>query len=72
MKTAVFGDPAAYTLWDFANRLNGGVRVSILHAGQGTLWTDLEKAALGELGGAEVLKGLSLPPAVGSESPRGR
>ncbi len=72
LKSAAFGDPEAYTLWEFADGLNGGVRIRILHSGEGTLWTDLEKATLGELGGAEVLKGLSLPPAVGSESPRGR
>jgi len=55
LKTAAFGDPTAYTLWEFANNLNKDVRVNILHAGPGTLWTDLEKATLGELGGAVVL-----------------
>jgi len=55
LKAAAFGDPAAYTLWEFANNLNKDVRVNILHAGPGTLWTDLEKATLGELGGAAVL-----------------
>ena len=55
LKTAAFGDPTAYTLWEFANNLNQDVRVNILHAGPGTLWTDLEKATLGELGGAAVL-----------------
>jgi hypothetical protein len=42
-------------LWEFANNLNKDVRVNILHAGPGTLWTDLEKATLSELGGAAVL-----------------
>ena len=55
LKAAAFGDPAAFTLWEFANNLNKDVRVNILHAGPGTLWTDLEKATLGELGGAAVL-----------------
>ncbi|CDI01266.1 putative Band 7 protein [Candidatus Competibacter denitrificans Run_A_D11] len=55
LKAAAFGDPAAFTLWEFANNLNKDLRVSILHAGAGTLWTDLEKATLGELGGAAVL-----------------
>ena len=55
LKTAAFGDPTAYTLWEFANNLNQDVRVNILHAVPGTLWTDLEKATLGELGGAAVL-----------------
>ncbi len=55
LRTAAFGDPAALTLWEFANNLNQDVRVNILHAGPGTLWTDLEKATLGELGGAAML-----------------
>ncbi len=56
LKAAAFGDPTAFTLWEFANNLNKDVRVNILHAGAGTLWTDLEKATLGELGGAAVLE----------------
>ncbi len=56
LKAAAFGDPAAFTLWEFANNLNRDMRVNILHAGPGTLWTDLEKATLGELGGATVLE----------------
>ncbi|MDG4557372.1 MAG: SPFH domain-containing protein [Candidatus Contendobacter sp.] len=56
LKAAAFGDPAALTLWEFAQNLNPEMRVNILHAGPGTLWTDLEKATLGELGGAAVLK----------------
>ncbi len=56
LKAAAFGDPAAFTLWEFAHNLNPDVRVNILHAGPGTLWTDLEKATLGELGGAAMLK----------------
>ncbi|MBM4142174.1 MAG: hypothetical protein FJ225_01065 [Lentisphaerae bacterium] len=32
------------------------VPVRIIHAGDGTLWTDLENATTGELGGAAVLK----------------
>lgn len=55
LKAAAFGDPGAFTLWEFANNLNKDVRVNILHAGPGTLWTDLEKATLSELGGAAVL-----------------
>ena len=55
LKTAAFGDPAALTLWEFAQNLNPDVRVTILHAGPGTLWTDVEKATLGELGGAAAL-----------------
>ena len=55
LKAAAFGDPAALTLWEFAQNLNPEVKVTILHAGPGTLWTDVEKATLGELGGAAVL-----------------
>lgn len=54
-KAAAFGDPTAFTLWEFANSLNKDIRVNILHAGPGTLWTDLEKTTLGELGGAAML-----------------
>jgi hypothetical protein len=56
LKAAALGDPRAYTLWELANSLNGNVRVNILHAGDGTLWTDVEGTALGNLGGAQILK----------------
>ncbi len=55
LKAAAFGDPTALTLWEFAQNLNPEVKITILHAGPGTLWTDVEKATLGELGGAAVL-----------------
>ncbi|MDA0577793.1 MAG: SPFH domain-containing protein [Verrucomicrobia bacterium] len=61
LKTAAFGDPQAYALNVFAQNLNPTVRINILHAGDGTLWTDLKTAGLAELGGAEVLK--KHPPA---------
>ncbi len=51
-----FGDPAAYNLWTLARSLNEEVRVNILHSGAGTLWTDLQKAGMGELGGAKLLQ----------------
>ncbi|OGV42684.1 MAG: hypothetical protein A2X46_05300 [Lentisphaerae bacterium GWF2_57_35] len=56
LKVKAFGEPAAYNLWTFANSLNKDLKVNILHAGPGTLWTDLEKAGLGELGGAAVIQ----------------
>ena len=34
----------------------GMTPTTILHAGPGTLWTDLEKAGLGDLGGATLLR----------------
>jgi hypothetical protein len=52
--------------------VNGNVRIRILHAGDGTLWTDLEKATLGELGGARVIEGARFGSGIGAESPKGR
>lgn len=57
LKVNAFGDPTAYNLWVFADGLNDQVDVNILHAGDGTLWTDLQKARLGDLGGAAIIKG---------------
>jgi regulator of protease activity HflC (stomatin/prohibitin superfamily) len=56
VKTEALGDPLAFSLIEFATRLNPDVRINILHAGPGTLWTDLERANLGELGGAAILR----------------
>jgi predicted TIM-barrel fold metal-dependent hydrolase len=55
MKTQAFGDPTAFSLWELAEALNPNVRINIFHSGQGTLWTDLQKASMGELGGATLL-----------------
>ena len=56
LKTAAFGDPVAYARWIFASTLNPQLRLNIIHAGDGTLWTDLEKTGFAELGGARQLK----------------
>jgi hypothetical protein len=56
MKTQAFGDPIAFSMWEFAGSLRPDLRINILHAGEGTLWTDLQKATLGELGGATLMK----------------
>lgn len=56
LKVAAFGDPVAYNYWTFAEKLNPEVKVKIIHTGEGTLWTDLEKATMGELGGAKILQ----------------
>ncbi len=56
LKTAAFQDPAAYIYWEMARNLNPEMKVNILHAGEGTLWTDLEKATLGDLGGAASIR----------------
>jgi hypothetical protein len=55
LKAAAFGQPDAYALWELAGSLSGEIRVNIVHTGVATLWTDLEKATLGELGGATVI-----------------
>ena len=55
VKVKAFGDPAAYTALGFAEGLSPDLRVNILHAGPGTLWTDLKGASLGDLGGARLL-----------------
>jgi len=57
LKTAAFGDPIAYAKWVFADNLNPKMKLNIIHAGEGTLWTDLEKTGFAELGGAQQLKG---------------
>jgi hypothetical protein len=56
LKIKAFGDPTAYNLWTLADNLSDKLAVNILHAGTGTLWTDLEKARLGDLGGSTVIQ----------------
>ncbi len=56
LKTAVFKDPVAYTLFEFANTLNDTVKVNILHAGDGTMWTDLKNPRMGDFA-PHILKG---------------
>lgn len=56
LKTAAFGDPVAYARWIFADTLNPNMKLNIIHAGDGTLWTDLEKTGFADLGGAQQLK----------------
>jgi len=55
LQTTAFGKSEWFSLWTFARELNPDVQIRILHAGEGTLWTDLEKATLGDLGGARAL-----------------
>ena len=56
LKAAAFKDPDAYIQWEMARSLNPAMKINILHAGDGTLWTDLEKATLGDLGGAKTIQ----------------
>lgn len=56
LKAKAFDDPQAFALAEFARGLNPAIAFNIIHTGPGTLWTDLEKARLGDLGGAGVIK----------------
>lgn len=37
-----FGNPAAYTRWQFASGLPDDMQLQLFYAGEGTLWTDLK------------------------------
>ena len=63
MKVDAFGDAQAYALWEFARGLNPNLKVRVIHAGEGTLWTDLNQQGFGALGGAAVLKNQAAPAA---------
>lgn len=56
LKVKAFGDAEGYNLWTFANGLGDDLKINILHAGPGTLWTDLEKAGLSDLGAGQALQ----------------
>jgi hypothetical protein len=56
LKADAFNDPVAYARWIFAETLNPRMKLNIIHAGEGTLWTDLEKTGFAELGGATQFK----------------
>jgi len=56
LKVKAFGDAEAYNLWTFASGLGDDLKINILHSGAGTLWTDLEKAGLPELGAGQALQ----------------
>jgi hypothetical protein len=40
-----FGTPQAYNNWIFASGLPEDINLQLLYAGQGTLWTDVNKAS---------------------------
>jgi len=56
MKIKAFGDPVAYNLWTLASSLDDDLKINILHSGPGTLWTDLQKSGMGDLGGAKLIQ----------------
>jgi len=55
LKAEAFKDPQAFTYWEMAKNLNPDLKINILHAGEGTLWTDLKNSTLGDLGGSKIL-----------------
>ena len=56
LKVKAFGDAEAYNLWTFAANLSDELAINVIHAGPGTLWTDLEKAGLSDLGAGQILQ----------------
>ena len=50
-----FGTPQAYNNWIFASGLPDDVKLRLLYAGQGTLWTDMGKAG-GDFGVRAVIQ----------------
>ena len=55
LKVKAFGDAEAYNLWTLASGIGDDLKINIIHAGPGTLWTDLEKAGLSDLGAGSAL-----------------
>lgn len=63
LKSEALHDGNALAWMNFAEQLNPQVSVQILHAGPGTLWTDLKGARLGDLGGAQIVSPAAPSPA---------
>ncbi|MBN2452522.1 MAG: hypothetical protein JXR77_19210 [Lentisphaeria bacterium] len=62
LKVAALGSPEAFTLAESVEKLDADLRIDILHAGPGTLWTDLKSARLSDLGAARDLQEAASPP----------
>lgn len=56
LKSAALGDPKSLTLLELAINLNKQVRVKILHAGDGTLWTDMMPKNPEAISGVKMLQ----------------
>ena len=56
MKVKAFGG-GDYALYEFAMQLNPNMTISLIHAGEGTLWTDLKNASMADVGGVRAIKG---------------
>lgn len=48
-------DGNQYALYEFADNLNPEMRINLIHAGDGTLWTDMKNPSFAEIGGAKDL-----------------
>lgn len=48
LRVQAFGDARGFALYELAEALNPSVRIQLIHAGDGTLWTDLDHARLAE------------------------
>ena len=42
LAVAAFGNATAFSQWSFANALPDEIKLQMLYAGPGTLWTDLK------------------------------
>lgn len=49
LKVSAFGADEDYALYEFALQLNPDMSIKLIHAGEGTLWTDLKNAALADV-----------------------
>ncbi len=56
LKVKAFGDAESYNLWVLAAALSDKLQINILHTGPGTLWTDLEKAGLADIGAGRAVQ----------------
>ena len=55
LQLGAIGNPAAYSLLMFGKELNPNLNIQIIHAGEGTLWTDLKQSGLSSLGAVKAL-----------------
>ena len=57
LRVQAFKDPGSYSLYEMANNLPDDMNVAIIHAGEGTLWTDIETVSGGNrLGAMKILE----------------
>jgi len=61
LKVGALGDPLSYSRYMLADKLPSTMSVSVVHTGEGTLWTDLEKTA-GAVSSGMIMKGTTSRP----------